>query len=446
MSAADLPGVREEYEALLQFLYMAPIGLLQARPDGEIVMINPLCAQLLMPLVTDGKIENLFDAFQSVAPDLRLRSREFTASQGNIVEGMQIPLHAGHRGRPESQVLSLTLLKLDATRLMAVINDVTEVVRRERELRHTQAWIDTLINGIADYALLELDRNGCVRDWNPSVQRLLGFAPTGILNQPFSCLYPPDATPAGVVADRLAEARQTGWSLDEGWRMRADGTRFWSSTLISPLELPDSDESGYSLIVRDISADREEREALRSALYNDALTGLANRRAFHDMATRELRQWMRQPRPLSLLLIDADHFKGVNDACGAAAGDVALRHLAAVLGSGLRALDVVARLGGEEFVALLPGTDLDGAEALALRLCERVAQSTLEAEGHEIRCTVSIGVATMSTDLRDIDGLLLRAGRALSVAKACGLSRVARWSPQLAAPAVATAAVIAQEA
>lgn len=437
MSTPDAPDTREEYEALLQFLYMAPIGLLQARLDGEILMINPLCAQLMMPLVTDGKIENLFDAFQSVAPDLRQRSSEFTGEYGKIVEAMQIPVYAGHRGRRDSQVLSVTILKLDATRLMAVINDVTEVVRRERELRHTQAWIDTIVKGIADYALLELDSTGCVRDWNVSVQRMLGFAAQGIVNQPFSCLYPPDATPPNVVADRLSEAQQTGWSLDEGWRMRADGTRFWSSTLITPIELPDSDEPGYSMIVRDISSDREEREALRSALFNDHLTGLANRRAFHDMATRELRHWTRQPRPLSLLLIDADHFKRINDEYGHAAGDAALRHLAAVLGSGLRALDVVARLGGEEFVALLPGTDIDGAEALALRLCERVAQSTLDVDGHEIRCTVSIGVATMASDLQDIDALLQRADRAMYAAKSAGRNRVSRWSAQLCAPQTA---------
>jgi len=372
-----------------------------------------------------------------VAPDLRQRCRDFTAEYGKIVEAMQIPVYAGHRGRRDGQVLSVTILKLDAGRLMAVINDITEVVRRERQLRHTQAWIDTIVNGISDYALLELDGSGCIRDWNASAERLLGIAEPSLIHQPFSCLYPPDATPMGVVADRLAEAQQSGWSLDEGWRVRADGSRFWSSTLITPIELPDSDENGFSLIVRDISEGREAREALRSALFNDHLTGLANRRAFHDVATRELRNWARQPRPLSLLLIDADHFKRINDQYGHAAGDAALRHLAAVLGSGLRALDVVARLGGEEFVALLPGTDVDGAESLAMRLCERIAQSTLEVDGQPIRCTVSIGVATMAADLQDVDGFLQRADRAMYAAKHAGRNRAARWSPQLPATTVA---------
>ncbi len=439
MSAAEAPGVRAEYEALLQFLYMAPIGLLQARIDGEIVMINPLCSQLLMPLVADMNIANLFVAFESVAPDLRQRSDAFTAEHGKIVEGMQIPVYAGHRGRRDAQVLSLTILKLDAGRLMAVINDVTEVVRRERQLRHSQAWIETIVSGITDYALLELDSSGHIRDWNAGVERLLGFSARAIIDQPFSILDPPDARPPGIVADRLAEALQTGWSLDEGWRVRANGARFWSSTLIAPLELPDTEHRGFSLIVRDISEGREAREALRNAVLCDHLTGLANRRAFHDVATLELQRWSRQPRPLSMLLIDADHFKRINDTHGHAAGDAALRHLAAALGTGLRALDVVARLGGEEFVALLPGTDIDDAELLAARLCERIAQSSLHVGGKEIRCTVSIGVTTMTSDLRDVDGLLQRADRAMYAAKRAGRNRVARWTQQLvdlhAAPA-----------
>jgi diguanylate cyclase (GGDEF)-like protein/PAS domain S-box-containing protein len=431
VNASETPEVREEYEALLQFLYMAPIGLLEARMDGTVVMINPLCAQLLMPLVADMKIDNLFDAFESVAPDLRQRSSAFTADYGNIVEGMQIPIYAGHRGRRDGQILSLTILKLDASRLMAVMNDVTEVVRRERQLRHSQAWMETIVSGISDYALLELDSQGIIRDWNISVARLLGFTSATLVNRPFSCLYPPEAVTPGFVAERLAEAQHTGWSLDEGWRVRANGTRFWSSSLITPLELPDSDAHGFSLIVRDISEGREAREALRNAVLNDHLTGLSNRRAFHDVATLELQRWVRQPQPLSLLLIDADHFKRINDVHGHAAGDAALRHLAAALGTGLRALDVIARLGGEEFVALLPGTDLEGAQTLATRLCERIAQSTLLVEGREIRCTVSIGVAAMTPDVKDIDGLLRRADRAMYAAKNGGRNRVARWSPQL---------------
>ena len=82
-----LPTTDDEYEALLQFLYMAPIGIVQTRLDGEILMANPLCAQLLMPLSRDGNLDNLFTALRPVAPDLFSRAQAFDASHGMVCEG-----------------------------------------------------------------------------------------------------------------------------------------------------------------------------------------------------------------------------------------------------------------------------------------------------------------------------------------------------------------------
>ena len=105
----------QEHEALLQFLYMAPIGLVQARPDGEILMVNPLCAQLLMPLVPDGALDNLFTALQAVAPDLAHRAASFAGSHRMVCEGVHLPV--GGAGGPNTgpQVLSLALLSSTAT-------------------------------------------------------------------------------------------------------------------------------------------------------------------------------------------------------------------------------------------------------------------------------------------------------------------------------------------
>jgi diguanylate cyclase (GGDEF)-like protein/PAS domain S-box-containing protein len=429
-------SLEEEHEALLQFLYMAPIGLLQADADGEIQMINALCAQLLMPVAADGQMANLFDVFRNLVPDLAQRAAACDQPHGKIVEGMQIPVYAAALGRRGTQVLSLTLLKLDDCRLMAVLNDVTELVQRERELRHSQAWIDSIVTGLVDYALVELDSRGAVRSWNESIGRLTGFDAAAVCGQPFTVFYPAEAVPPTLVQDLLGEALGSGWCLDEGWRCRADGSRFWGSCLIAPLQ-PDAqgpDDQGFSLIVRDIHDRREAHQALRSAVFNDHLTGLANRRAFHELGTQEVRRWQQQARPLSLLLIDADHFKGINDQHGHATGDAVLRHLAAALGAGLRNLDTVARLGGEEFVALLPGSTADGAEALAARLCESIAAQPVLVNGAPVHTTVSIGVATMETGVVDLEALLARADQAMYAAKRQGRNRAVRWSAELAAP------------
>jgi diguanylate cyclase (GGDEF)-like protein/PAS domain S-box-containing protein len=422
--------IEQEHEALLQFLYMAPIGLLELRHDGEILLINALCAQLLMPLSRDGALDNLFTAMADVAPDLRNRAADFQGSHGMICEGLQLQVRPAGTGRTEPQVLSLSLLKLDDVRLMAVLSDVTLSVSRERELRHSQAWINTIVSGITDYALLPLDGQGAVQGWNPSVGRVTGFAAEASVGRSYSVFYPPDDLAESRVQERLREADHSGWSLDEGWRLRADGSRFWGSCLIAPLQEPEVESAeprGYSLIIRDISDRREAHEALRRSIFCDHLTGLANRRAFFDAAEIELQRWARQPRPLSLVMIDADHFKQVNDRHGHAAGDAVLRHLAVALGACSRAIDVVARIGGEEFILLLPDTSIEGAEALALRLCERVAAATVAFDGERIRYTVSAGVAQMQAGVAGLDGLIKRADAALYRAKTLGRNRVERW-------------------
>ena len=261
-----------------------------------------------------------------------------------------------------------------------------------------------------------------------------------MVGQPYALFYPDDAMPRQRVLDRLHEADLSGWSLDEGWRRRADGSRFWGSCLIAPLLAADEappEARAYSLIVRDISERREANETLRSVINCDHLTGLVNRRAFFEAAELEVQRWQRQPRPLSIVMVDADHFKRVNDAHGHAAGDAVLRHLAAGLSATFRTMDVVARIGGEEFVVLLPDTTLDGACAVASRLCQCVADHAVEVDGKSIRYTVSAGVATMDDSVAGVTDLLKRADTAMYAAKAQGRNRVERWRAELAAPAPA---------
>jgi diguanylate cyclase (GGDEF)-like protein len=120
-----------EHEALLQFLYLAPVGLVQTGIDGAVTMINPISAQLLMPLARDGSMDNLFTVLQDVAPQLRELTVRFAQPSGPICEGLRLQLADAAPGAP--QWLSLSILKLDPTRLMAVVADGTQEVQREQE-------------------------------------------------------------------------------------------------------------------------------------------------------------------------------------------------------------------------------------------------------------------------------------------------------------------------
>ncbi|SFD67088.1 sensor domain-containing diguanylate cyclase [Massilia yuzhufengensis] len=433
----DTEQLRAEHEALIQFLYLAPVGLVQADIDGGIVMMNPISAQLLMPLSRDGGLDNLFTALESVAPELRHLCSGYAKAAGKICDGLHLHLNAGLPGKKAPQILSLTLLKLDARRLMAVLDDVTVQVRRERQLRQNDAWLNAILTGITDYALVGLDAQGGILEWNESIGRVTGYGADAV-GKPYSIFYPPDAMTPEHLLDRLRDAGKDGWNLDEGKRTRADGSGFWGSAMIAPLperEPPCGaapEGPAYCLILRDITDKRESSERRRREAFGDYLTGLANRRAFFEAAEQELQRSNAVPRPTAVIAIDADHFKAINDRHGHPGGDCVLQHLAAILGETFREVDVVARIGGEEFAVLLPSTDLPRAAVVAERLRSAVASEVVDFEGARIRYTVSAGVASLADGEGGIDLLLKRADQALYAAKRAGRNRVERWRPELA--------------
>ena len=180
-----------------------------------------------------------------------------------------------------------------------------------------------------------------------------------------------------------------------------------------------------------------QRRLAEGALH-EPLTGLYNRRHFVDRLTAELAASQRHGRALSLLLIDVDHFKSVNDRCGHLAGDEALKMLAHVMQGAIRKEDVLARYGGEEFVVLARETGLGGGKALAERIRKAVERSRVTWEGASLALTVSIGVSVIhgrtEGDLSRCQRELLEAAdRALYQAKQQGRNRVVS-SPAEPAP------------
>jgi diguanylate cyclase (GGDEF)-like protein len=161
----------------------------------------------------------------------------------------------------------------------------------------------------------------------------------------------------------------------------------------------------------------------------DDLTGLFNTRGFAIAANRLFGQAVRYDRPASVLMVDSDNLKGVNDAYGHDAGNRLLRHLAGAIQAELRATDVPARYGGDEFIVLLPETPVKGALDVAERIRKAISAMPLLVEGRPIACTVSVGVAAFPDDGRSLDTLAARADRALYQAKKDGRNRVARYEP-----------------
>ena len=156
----------------------------------------------------------------------------------------------------------------------------------------------------------------------------------------------------------------------------------------------------------------------------DSLSGLFNRRHFLELAEGEWSRFDRYERPLSLMLLDIDMFKTINDRYGHDVGDQAIAHVAAVCRDGKRTPDVDARIGGEEFALLLPETSLESARPVAERLRRQIADTPLIVAGAPIAFTVSIGVAEATPEMADIAALMRAADQALYGAKHAGRNRV----------------------
>lgn len=176
---------------------------------------------------------------------------------------------------------------------------------------------------------------------------------------------------------------------------------------------------------------RVEQEMRALASY-DSLTGLPSRHAFFDNANNYVSLARRESKTFSVMIIDLDHFKSINDRYGHPAGDAVLKLFADVLNSVVRRSDITGRLGGEEFAIVLPSTNISEALEFSGRLHHAIGQAVLKYKGSAIRYTASIGLSEFETDSgNNVDELLARADLALYQAKQSGRNQTAVFNPQL---------------
>jgi len=237
-----------------------------------------------------------------------------------------------------------------------------------------------------------LDKNGLILNINQTELNWLGVTKDEAVGRPFSDF----CSPAGkeTFAANFPIFLKQGHIHDLEFEFVAkDGSTI--PVLLSATSIRDAE--GNLLMSRSTVFDIRERKAMELELQRlantDALTGLHNRRQFYELANQELARSRRTQAPVSLMMIDIDHFKQINDTYGHAMGDVVLQSLARTMKNSLREMDVIARLGGEEFVILLPQTSLGQATELAQRLRLKIEnESVSNSQGADIKFTVSIGI------------------------------------------------------
>lgn len=309
---------------------------------------------------------------------------------------------------------------LNALRLDLAIREANAQLLRTQERFHT------LLTDATGMAVQGLRPDGTLFFWNDAATRLFGHTPDDVLGTETTALVPEPEQRAEVrrLLRALLEDDVMASPVRELSVRHADG----HAVPVLTHHVVFRPEKGDAEIYRfdmDLSRLKELEEQLRQQATTDELTNLWNRRYFTRRARREVALAQRKKRPLAVLMIDLDHFKDVNDAHGHAMGDAVLVEVSTRLRQELRETDMLARLGGEEFVALLPETDPDTAAAVAERLRHAIAAAPLDVEADPaLRITVSIGVASMRGPDDALDGMLRRADRALYRAKDTGRNRV----------------------
>jgi diguanylate cyclase (GGDEF)-like protein len=419
--------LQRDNEQLLEFLYACPVGLVEFDATGTITMINPHAMKHLLPVAGLRDPGNLFAMLEGCAPELRNLFVDYPKDRGPICEGHRIAVDmATGRNGKDPKVLACTLVKLGPNRAMATFADITVQVAQERRLKQSETWFGSLINAVNDYAVLSITADGTIDGANAAFTRQSGRAVEDVTGMPLDRILD-IATGFGAMTleDQLRLAQRDGWYLDESWQERSSGERYWCQRLFAVRPAHDETQAhGYFVVLRDVARDRSDTSDLRRMLLFDHLTGAANRTHFLQLFEREQRRWREDRQPLSLVLLDVDFFKSVNDAHGHPTGDVVLKQLAQICTATLRPSDLFARLGGEEFAALLPNTPLNQAIAMADRLRAAVEAMVVSTAAGPLRITASFGCATATEACGTVDGLIGLADVQLYAAKHAGRNRV----------------------
>jgi diguanylate cyclase (GGDEF)-like protein/PAS domain S-box-containing protein len=407
-------------EALLDLFVLAPVGLVEVDEEGRVEVANLAARRLLTPFTLAGSLDDLFVALGAVAPELAARVRGFDATRGVIVESLELLAPGEQLG------VHLSLVKVAPGRIVAVVNDAGALATARGQLSRADQRLRAVESAVRDYAMYTVTPEGVIDSWSDAAERVHQWPSAAIVGQPLAQLLPPDHGGEAYLRDTLALAARNGWCEEEGHRQRQDGSLFWASTVITALRDTDGAAIGFSVVSHDVSERRRLEERLRddTSSTTDYLTGVSARRAFFDVATSEVARARRYGQPLTMLLVDPDHFRTIVEQHGEAFGNEWLRAIAWLCRQESRTTDVVGRVGGEAFAVLLPSTELSGGLVLAERIRERMQRHVFSGEVQGVRCTLSVGVAEVTDAVTSVDGLLAATGTAVQRAHQAGMNLV----------------------
>jgi len=410
--------LRESEEKFRRMFENMKDGFIVASVDGTILMVNPATCDLLgykeYELV--GEDISLLYAKEDERKDVRhqLATKgviSLTTLTATKKDGAQIKVEA-----------SLRLVLNDDSKpigMEGTFRDITARTEAEKMLKEREKLYRAFFENNHAIMLLEDPKTGMIVDANPAASDFYGYSVEKLRSM---CMSQIIAQSEEEIFQEMFTARKEKRSYFIFKHILSSGEERDVEVYSGPI-LVRSKQRLYSVIHDVTTRIRLERDMKRMAT-TDALTGANNRHQFFLLAKQEFERTKRYNHPLAVIMLDIDYFKSINDDYGHQTGDDVLKALADSAHSTLRSADIFGRLGGEEFAAILPETEVKEAMGAADRLREVLSKLTVQAKDQLISFTVSIGV-TMAKESDDtLEEILNRADEALYKAKRGGRNRV----------------------
>ena len=327
------------------------------------------------------------------------------------------------KGHLRMVLVSTVGITLDGAPALLICGmDMTHQNEIQEQLRESEHHFRRLFESMQD-VYYRTDTQGVVQHVGPGVRRVLGYEPHEIEGHTAESYYPQSKDRDAFKAAIMAHGEVSDFP---GQMVRKDGTVIDISISSHALFDHNGAFAGVEGLYRDVTQRKNLERELQRLATTDVLTGMANRRSFLEVAEATFQRARESHAPLTVLMLDLDHFKTINDRFGHLEGDRVLAEFAQATKHQLRASDTVGRLGGEEFGLLLPHTlPAEGAD-IATRILEAIRALELsDSNGQPYRITTSMGLGTLSPGDRSLHDLLDRADQALYLAKHRGRNQLA---------------------
>lgn len=414
----------------LRLLQALPAAVLVSQ-EGTIRFANLACAELLeapSPATLVGRLVSDFvHPLDQVRSSHRIQQVAEAEQEGRPNKPSEFRVRTVQANLRMVLISSVALDEWEGAPAVLMCGmDMTHQSEIEAQLRESEQNFRRLFENMQD-VYYRTDAQGVVQHVGPGVRRVLGYEPHEIEGRTAESYYPQSSDRDAF----KAAIRDKGEVSDfPGQMVRRDGTVIDISISSHALYDRAGNFAGVEGIYRDVTQRKNLERELQRLATTDVLTGMCNRRAFLECAESVYAHSRRSGEPLTLLMLDVDHFKSINDRFGHLEGDRALVAFAQAVKQQLRASDVVGRLGGEEFGVLLPLTTLPEGLEVATRILESVRALRLTDEAGNTYCiTASLGLGAFRPSDRSLRDMLDRADQALYHAKHAGRDQVASLEP-----------------